>query len=173
MTVVEASGGSTGSSLAFVCAVMGYTCLVVSSDAFAVEKIRTMRSFGAEVEVVESASGKITGEMVPVMMRRVGELVEGREDCWLSDQFHDRDALIGYEEIGHELVEQFPGGIDAFCGAVGVAGMAMGVVASSEVEVARDSCCGARAGFFACHYERPSAVTLCGGRGHWVRPTVA
>ena len=52
MTVVEASGSSTGSTLAFVCAVMGYRCLVVSSDAFAFEKIRTIRSFGATVEVV-------------------------------------------------------------------------------------------------------------------------
>ncbi|KAI1615159.1 cysteine synthase [Exophiala viscosa] len=48
-------------------------------------------------------------------------------NCYLTDQFNNRDALIGYEDIGHELVEQFPAGIDAFCGAVGVAGMMMGV----------------------------------------------
>lgn len=126
MTVVEASGGSTGSSLAFICAVKGYQLLVVSSNAFATEKLRTMRSFGATVDIIHSDSGKITADLVPLMIshaRKVGE----REDCYLSDQFHNRDALIGYEKIGHELVEQFPDGIDTFCGAVGVAGMAMGV----------------------------------------------
>src|SRR6476661_3643154 len=48
MTVVEATGGSTGSSLAFVCAVKGYRLRVVSSDAFAREKLATIRAFGAE-----------------------------------------------------------------------------------------------------------------------------
>ena len=52
--VVEYTGGSTGSSLAFVCAVKGYPLRIVSSDAFAVEKIRTMRAFGAEVELIPS-----------------------------------------------------------------------------------------------------------------------
>ena len=55
------------------------------------------------------------------------EEVSKREECYYSDQFNNRDALIGYEDIGHELVAQFPDGIDAFCGAVGVAGMTMGV----------------------------------------------
>lgn len=127
MTVVEASGGSTGSSLAFVCAVKGYQLLVASSNAFAVEKLRTMRIFGATVDIVHSSSGKITADLVPLMMRHAREVAAGRDDCYLSDQFNNRDALIGYEEIGHELVGQFPNGIDAFCGAVGVAGMAMGV----------------------------------------------
>jgi cysteine synthase A len=50
--VVEYTGGSTGSSLALVCAVKGYPLRIVSSDAFAPEKIRTMRAFGAEVELI-------------------------------------------------------------------------------------------------------------------------
>lgn len=54
MTVVEYTGGSTGSSLAFVCAVKGYPFKVVSSDAFAREKLQTMRAFGADVLVVPS-----------------------------------------------------------------------------------------------------------------------
>src|SRR6266571_4574985 len=54
MTVVEFSGGSTGTSLAFVCAVKGYRCHIVSSDAFAAEKLRTIRAFGAELTVVPS-----------------------------------------------------------------------------------------------------------------------
>ena len=126
MTVVEATGGSTGSSLAFVCAVKGYACRVASSNAFAVEKLRTMRGFGATVDIIHSPSGKITKDLIPEMIRHAGEVAE-KGGCYLTHQFKNRDALIGYEEIGHELVKQFPGGIDAFCAAVGGAGMAMGV----------------------------------------------
>jgi cysteine synthase len=126
MTVVEATGGSTGSSLAFVCAVKGYQLLVASSNAFAMEKIRTMRGFGATVDIIHSPSGKITADLIPAMIRHSKEVAE-RGNCYVTDQFNNRDALIGYEGIGHELVNQFPAGIDIFCGAVGVAGMAMGV----------------------------------------------
>src|ERR1041384_2888446 len=47
MRVVEFTGGSTGSSLAMVCAAKGYPLVVLSSDAFAPEKLQTMRAFGA------------------------------------------------------------------------------------------------------------------------------
>jgi cysteine synthase A len=46
-TVVEYTGGSTGSSLSFVCAVKGYPTRIVTSDAFAAEKLATMHAFGA------------------------------------------------------------------------------------------------------------------------------
>src|SRR5262249_60688452 len=63
MTVVEFTGGSTGSSLAFVCAVKGYRFHVVSSDAFAKEKLETMRAFGAHLEIVPSDGGRITPDL--------------------------------------------------------------------------------------------------------------
>src|SRR5882672_5139999 len=63
-TVVEYTGGSTGSSLAFVCSIKGYPLRIVSSDAFAAEKIKTMRAFGAEVELLPSPEG-ITPTLVP------------------------------------------------------------------------------------------------------------
>src|SRR6516164_5170368 len=68
MTVVEYTGGSTGSSLALVCAVKGYPFKVVSSDAFAREKLETMRAFGADVEIVPSQGGKITRELIAQMI---------------------------------------------------------------------------------------------------------
>src|SRR6185503_16502984 len=71
--VVEYTGGSTGSSLAFVCAVKGYPLRIVSSDAFSVEKIRTMRAFGADVELIPSPQG-ITPELIPAMVRRAAEI---------------------------------------------------------------------------------------------------
>ncbi|WP_436297740.1 PLP-dependent cysteine synthase family protein [Variovorax sp. LjRoot175] len=126
MTVVEASGGSTGSSLAFVCAVKGYRFRIVSSNAFAQEKLKTMAAFGAEVELIHSPSGKISAILIPSMIQRAKAIAD-EGNCYLTDQFNNRDALLGYEQIGVELAEQFPNGISAFCGAVGVAGMVMGV----------------------------------------------
>ncbi|KAL6408245.1 cysteine synthase [Ilyonectria robusta] len=126
MTVVEATGGSTGSSLAFVCAVKGYKFQVISSNAFAPEKLRTMSVFGSSVELVHSPSGKITADLIPSMRDRA-KAVSNDGSCYLTDQFNNRDVLVGYEGLGRELVHQFPNGIDAFCGAVGGAGMMMGV----------------------------------------------
>jgi cysteine synthase len=126
MTVVEASGGSTGSSLAFVCAVRGYGFHVVSSNAFAQEKLRTIAAFGATVELIHSPSGKITADLIPSMIARAREL-GAANDYLFSDQFNNPDSLAGYETIGQELIAQFPDGITAFCGAVGIGGMLIGV----------------------------------------------
>jgi cysteine synthase len=126
MTVVEASGGSTGSSLAFVCAMKGYPFHVVTSNAFAQEKLKTMSAFGANVDIVHSPTGKITADLIPAMIERA-RAFGAAGDCYMADQFNNRDSLLGYELIGIELVQQFAGGISAFCGAVGIAGMVMGV----------------------------------------------
>ncbi len=125
-TVVEYTGGSTGSSLAFVCAVKGYPLRIVSSDAFAAEKIRTMQAFGADVELISSPQG-ITPELIPVMVRRAGEIAEETGAFW-TDQLNNADMLDGYRRLGEELLEQLPGppAIDAFCSYVGTAGCFLG-----------------------------------------------
>lgn len=75
MTVVEFTGGSTGSSLSFVCAVKGYRLKVVSSNAFAEEKLRSMRAFGAELTVVPSDGGAVTADLFVRMRAVVHELL--------------------------------------------------------------------------------------------------
>jgi cysteine synthase len=126
MTVVEYTGGSTGSSLAFVCAVKGYRFHVVSSDAFAKEKLQTMKAFGAQLTIVPSQGGMVTPDLVPQMMQRAREIAES-EPSFFTNQLHNADAMKGYEQIGQELVEQIGGPIHAFCAAVGTAHMLMGV----------------------------------------------
>ncbi len=125
MRVVEYTGGSTGSSLAMVCAVKGYTFLPLSSDAFAREKLDTMRAFGADVEVMPSDGGKVTPALFDRFKTRIATLKDEPDTFW-TDQFHNADALDGYRQIGVELLGQV-GQIDAFCGAVGTAGMLVGV----------------------------------------------
>ena len=125
--VVEYTGGSTGSSLAFVCAVKGYPLRIVSSDAFADEKIRTMRAFGAEVELLPSPDG-ITPDLIPAMMRRAAEIT-AQTGAFATDQFNNTDMVDGYRRLGEELIDQLPGPppISAFCSYVGTAGCFLGV----------------------------------------------
>jgi cysteine synthase A len=125
MRVVEYTGGSTGSSLAMVCAMKGYDFHPLSSDAFAVEKLDTMRAFGADLEIVPSDGGKVTPALFDRFKARIAELARDPNTFW-TDQFNNADALDGYAGIGRELVEQI-GSVDAFVGAVGTAGMLVGV----------------------------------------------
>ena len=126
MTVVEYTGGSTGSSLAFVCAVKGYRFRVVSSDAFAIEKRRTMTALGAELTIVPSEGGKITPDLVPRMIEKAKEYA-AEPGTYFTDQINNPDSIVGYRNIGDEIIDQLDRPIDVFCGAVGTAGMAMGV----------------------------------------------
>ena len=124
-TVVEYTGGSTGSSLSFVCAVKGYPLRIVTSDAFAPEKLTMMRAFGADLEVIPSPEG-ITADLIPRMMERAAEIVE-EVGGFATDQFHNEDMIDGYAELGTELAEQLDGRLDAFCTYVGTAGCFLGV----------------------------------------------
>ncbi len=126
MRVTEFTGGSTGSSLAFVCAVKGYQFAPVSSDAFAKEKLDTMRAFGADLHVVASDGGRITPPLFDWMRAEVERLMAEGNTFW-TDQFHNTDAIDGYMGIGRELIEQTGGALHAFCGAVGTGGMIAGV----------------------------------------------
>jgi len=126
MRVVEFTGGSTGSSLAMVCAAKGYRFVVLSSDAFAREKLLTMRAFGAELRMVPSDGGKVTPALFERFKTEIASLASEPGTFW-TDQFHNEDAIAGYMGIGRELLEQTGGRIDAFCGAVGTGGMVRGV----------------------------------------------
>jgi len=126
MRVVEFTGGSTGSSLAMVCAAKGYRFVVLSSDAFAREKLRTMEAMGAELRLVPSDGGKVTPALFERFKQQIAVLASEPDTFW-TDQFHNEDAVLGYMGIGRELLGQTGGAIDAFCGAVGTGGMLRGV----------------------------------------------
>jgi cysteine synthase len=123
--VVEYTGGSTGSSLAFVCAVSGHPLHIVTSDAFAEEKRRTMQAFGAHVEIIPSPEG-VTPELIPRMRARAAELAESL-DAYRTDQFTNTDMVAGYLALGEEAAGQIPGPVDALCLYVGTAGCLLGV----------------------------------------------
>ena len=119
-TVVEYTAGTTGISLAFVCAALGYPLHIVFSDAFSVEKRRTMRAFGATVEDVPSENGQINEKLIKSMITRAGE-VAAEPGRWWCDQLNNHDAIAGYVPLGEEIWVQTDGRVDAFVHAVGTA----------------------------------------------------
>ena len=114
MTVVEWTGGSTGISLAFVCAVKGYRFRVVSSNAVAAEKLRSMQVFGAELDIVNSPTGKLTPDLVPRMTERARRSPR-RAPSSLTDQMRNRDASRGLRRAGENCSRRRAGLLDAFC----------------------------------------------------------
>jgi cysteine synthase A len=133
MSVVEYTGGSTGSSLAFVCAQKGYRLQIVTSDAFAPEKLRTIAAFGGELIIEPSVGGQITPDLIPRLVERA-KAIAADDNVYFSNQFYNEDALSGYRQLAVELHDQVDAPIDIFCGGVGTGGMLTGVSrAFSEV----------------------------------------
>ena len=100
MRVVEFTGGSTGSSLAMVCAAKGYRLIVLSSDAFSREKLLTMQALGAELRMVPSDGGKVTPALFDRFKKEIAVLASEPDTFW-TDQFHNDDAVRGYILGGH------------------------------------------------------------------------
>ncbi len=136
MRVVEYTGGSTGTSLALVCAIKGYAFVPVSSDAFAREKLQTMRVFGGDLRIIPSDHGKLTAELFRAMIDTAKKLGE-EPDSYYTDQFNNADAIQGYVGLGNELYDQAGPEIAAFCAGVGTAGMIMGVSRALKARGAR------------------------------------
>lgn len=126
--VVEYTGGSTGTSLAFVCTARGYPVTLVSSDAFSREKRDQMRAFGATVVELPSEGGRTTKELIQSMMARAAELAAA-PGAFCADQFLNPDAAAGYAPLARELREQTAGRLDAFVQSVGTAQCIRGVAA--------------------------------------------
>ncbi len=125
-TVVEYTGGTTGVSLAFVCAARGYRFHAVYSDAFSDEKRTTMQAFGARVTDVLSDHKMITEKLIRAMMETARKLSQ-QPGHWWSDQLNNRDALEGYYPLGEEIWNQTEGKVDAFVHSVGTAHSIHGV----------------------------------------------
>ena len=123
--VVEYTGGSTGSSLAMVCAARGYAAHFVSSDGFAREKIQAMRAFGATVEIIHAAGGILTADVIDRMIARTKELI-GEPGTFWPDQVNNPDNKLGYHAMGREILDQLPAGLDEFVVAVGGGGCISG-----------------------------------------------
>src|SRR5215212_3119283 len=125
-TVIEYTGGSTGASLALVCAAKGYRIHIVSSDAFSREKLDQMRALGAELTLVPSEGGLTTKKLILDMVETARKLAEEPNTYW-SDQLNNHDSIAGYHGLGEEIWNQTNGEVDAFVHSVGTAACTRGV----------------------------------------------
>jgi cysteine synthase A len=125
-TVVEYTGGSTGTSLALVCAAKGYRLRIVSSDAFSREKLEHMAALGAELTLVPSEGGLTTKKLILDMIETARGLSREPRTYW-TDQLNNHDAIAGYHSLGEEIWSQTKGEIDAFVHCVGTGASCRGV----------------------------------------------
>jgi cysteine synthase len=117
---VEYTGGSTGVSLALVCAVRGYKLYIVSSDAFAREKLDHMRILGADLTLVPSDSGRTTEKLTRDMIEAARVIAETTGAFW-TDQLKNTDQLAAYHAMAEEIWAETNDRIDAFVQSVGTA----------------------------------------------------
>jgi cysteine synthase len=125
-TVVEYTGGSTGASLALVCAARGYRIKIVTSDAFSPEKLDQMRALGAELTLVPSEGGLTTKKLILDMVETARRLSQEPNTYW-TNQLSNPDTIEGYYALGEEIWKQMGGEIDAFVHSVGTAASLRGV----------------------------------------------
>lgn len=133
-TLVEYTGGSTGTSLAFVAAVMGLKFVAVSSDAFEASKIKAMQHYGAEVIIIPSNGKGITPELIQAMKHKAYALADNTNTFYI-DQFGSEAVVNGYAPMGTEIVQTLGGGFDYFCASVGSAGALMGCLKGIHAEM--------------------------------------
>ena len=119
-SVVEYTGGSTGVSLAQVCAVKGYRLHIVTSDAFACEKLTHMRLLGAELTIIPSESGRMTEKLTKDMIE-AARVIAAETGAFWTDQMRNTDQLAAYDRLADEIWEQMGGRIDGFVQSVGTA----------------------------------------------------
>lgn len=123
--VVEFTGGSTGTSLAFVCAAKGYPLQIVTSDAFSLEKRNHIKSFGATLTIEPSVNGTITPDLF-VRMRAATEKIVAERGAYWTQQFDNLDQATGYHALANEVWQQTDGHVDAFVHSVGTCGSLRG-----------------------------------------------
>lgn len=128
-SVVEYTAGSTGLSLAMVCAVKGHPLEIVSSDAFARQKLDRMRQLGARLHIVRSDRGRMTEKLTRDMIEMARGLADRTGAFW-TNQLDNPDQIAGYRAMGEEIWTQTGGRIDAFVQGVGSAGAISGVAAA-------------------------------------------
>lgn len=127
--VVEYTGGSTGVSLAFVCAVKRHPVHLVSSDVFAREKLDHMRLLGAMLQIVPSEGGGMTEKLTRDMIETAGIVAANTGALW-TDQMKNKDQMAAYSEMAEEIWEQSGGRIDGFVQSVGTAASIRGIAES-------------------------------------------
>ncbi len=138
-TVVDYTGGSTGSSLAMICSAKGYKAHFVSSDAFAKEKLQTMKAFGAKLDLIPSENGKITAKIIDNAIKKVREIAL-QHNTFYTDQFKNIDNRNAYHKMANEIMTVLGTNIDEFITGVGTGGCFSGNAEVFKKEIPEIKC---------------------------------
>ena len=125
-SVVEYTGGSTGVSLAFVCAAKRIPLEIVTSGAYSKEKRDHMKALSARLTLIPSPTGGTTKALTLAMIEAARKLASAPGSYW-TDQLNNTDQLASYERMGEEIWEQSGGRVRAFVQSVGTAGSLRGI----------------------------------------------
>ena len=131
-SVIEYTAGSTGVSLAFVCAAKRIPLQIVTSDAFSQEKRTHMTALGAQLTLVASPDGASSKALTLELIETARGLASAPGSCWM-DQLSNTDQLSSYEQMGEEIWEQTQGKVSAFVQSVGTAGSLRGIATCLRV----------------------------------------
>jgi len=132
-TVLEYTGGSTGTLLALICAAKGYRLHIITSDAFSREKLDHMAALGAELTLVPSEGGLTTKKLILDMIE-AARLRSREPNTYWTDQLNNADSITGYYPLGEEIWRQTDGAVDAFVHSVGTAASSRGVATTGIAE---------------------------------------
>ncbi|MEM9188418.1 MAG: cystathionine beta-synthase [Myxococcota bacterium] len=123
-TIIEATSGNTGAALAMISAVRGYQCIFVMPDKMSVEKMASLRAFGARVVVCPTAVEPDDPRSYYSVARR---LRDETPNCFYTNQYHNMDNPEGhYKSTGPEIWEETGGELDVFVAGLGTGGTISG-----------------------------------------------
>lgn len=122
-TIIEATSGNTGISLAMIGSIKGYDVDIVMSEAVSAERRKTIKAYGANIILTDAKKGTDGAIM------KVKELLEQNPDKYFcTDQFTNHyNKIAHYETTAGEIIEQTRGRVDYFVSAIGTSGTIMGV----------------------------------------------
>ncbi|MGZ3419583.1 MAG: cysteine synthase A [Polyangiales bacterium] len=121
-TIVEATSGNTGISLAMIAASRGYRCVLVMPDDMSLERRRILRAYGAEVVLTPAAEG------MSAAVDRAKGIRASTPGAWSSSQFDNPANQRAHEQTtAEEILRQTGGEIAAFVAGVGTGGTVSGV----------------------------------------------
>ncbi len=123
-TVIEATSGNTGIGLALVAAVRGYKCIFVLTDKVSVEKMRYLKSLGADIVVCPSAAKHGTPDYYVETAKRIARETP---NSFYPDQYnHPANPAAHYATTGPEIWNDTDGSITHFVAGIGTGGTISG-----------------------------------------------
>lgn len=123
-TIIEATSGNTGIGLAIVAAVRGYKCIFVLTDKVSTEKMRYLKSLGADIVVCPAAAKHGTPDHYVATAKRISE--ETPNSFYPDQYFHPANPLAHYRSTGPEIWNDTDGKITHFVSGIGTGGTISG-----------------------------------------------